>query len=130
MELTKYSTDPKLELEGVWEDMGDGTRFLIARTQNPAFEAARKSYGRSVLRQLENDDLDDDRETQIFCELIAKTIWLAFEKLTEKKKKLVDTYEERLRILLEYKDVRVDILELARSRQRFHVADQKADAKN
>lgn len=130
MELTRYSTDEVLETEGVWEDMGSGCRFLIARSGNPNFEAARKKYGRSVLRQIENDDLEEARETTILCEMIAKTVWLAFEGLTEDGKKVKDSYENRLRILTDYKDLRSEILEIARTRQRFHIETQKEDAKN
>jgi len=73
MDLKQFKTDPEKQADGVWQPIGEGTEFLIARMNNPACKAAFKKYaGRYKGPAL--DMLPAKKQDEIFAKVLAETV--------------------------------------------------------
>jgi len=73
MDLKHFKTDAAKEQDGVWQPIGEGTEFLIARMNNPACKAAFKKHaGRFKGPAL--DMLPAKKQDEIYAKVLAETI--------------------------------------------------------
>jgi hypothetical protein len=152
----KYATDPNKELEGVWVTIGPALRQDKDGKPDPdsapALKVARsgnKRHGRIVSQLWESnedvlkakDDVAEARGEEVTIEAMAKGILLGWKNMSFKGKPLPDagteasslTPEERLTIakeILAVKDFRDMVAKHANERERFLLAQAKADAGN
>ncbi len=126
----QYKTDPSLEENGVWEDLGDGAKLLIARVNNPAYVRAYRKVPRGIRRQFEAGNLTTSKDDDIICSVMAETILLDFKSLCVGDKAIKYSPESAKKILLEYPDFRELVWQIANETQRFHADGVEDDAKN
>ncbi len=75
MDLKSFKSDTAKESEGVWQPIGEGTEFLIARMNNPATKAAfRKMTSRYRGQALEM--MPERKQEEIYARVLADTVLL------------------------------------------------------
>ncbi len=126
----QYKTDPALEEHGVWEDLGEGAKLLVARANNPAYVRAYRRIPRGIRRQFEAGSLPDTQSDNIICDIMSKTLLLDFENLAIGKKALKYSPEEAKKVLLAYPDFRELVWQIANETQRYHEDAVEEDVKN
>ena len=120
MELKDFKTDKSKEEDGVWEDLGDGCSVLIARYGNRAMVNAYRKYPRVLRQRLESGQVDDDKSATIMAKVMADTILLDWKGLKEDGKEVAYSKEECARVLTEYPDIRLMIVEISNEAQLYH----------
>jgi hypothetical protein len=84
MDLKQFKTDPAKQADGVWQPIGEGTEFLIARMGNPACKAAFKKYaGRYKGAAL--DMLPTKKQDEIFAKVMAETVLIDWRETVDGK---------------------------------------------
>jgi len=114
MDIKKtYGTDKIKEEKGVWEDLGDGARVLVARIGNPnyrkVFEQLTKPYQKSIRR----GTLSEEKATDLIIKSLAKSVLLSWEGLKEDGKALKYSEAEAVRLMTDYPDFRDQVQEIA-----------------
>lgn len=81
-----FGTDPQLEKEGVWIDLGKYGKFLLARAggANRSFQAAVEVAMRPHRALIEAGKLDEDLAEQLLIPVFAKTIVRGWEAVRNK----------------------------------------------
>ena len=132
----QFGTDAELEVEGVWEDLGEAEEgrdppgVLIARVGNKAYTKEYQKVPRGIRRQMENGTLPDGMGDQVVCKLLAKTILLNWRGLADGGKELDYNYENATAHLLKYKDFRELVWEIGNDQARFRQEDIEETTKN
>ena len=128
MDISKeYATDEKKELEGVWEDIGDGGRILIARTNNPKYEKLFTKLIKPHRGRLRRGNLSDELSKEITVKLLADTILLDWEGIEEDGESLQYSKPEAERLLKDYKDFRNMVSEMAGEIDLFRQEEEEED---
>ena len=84
MDLRDFKADPVKGSEGVWQPIGEGTEFLIARMNNPACKALfRRLAGRYKGAAL--DMLPDKKQEEIYARVVAETVLLDWRETVDGK---------------------------------------------
>lgn len=131
MDINKiYSTDKELETNGVWVDIGDGAKLLIARIGNPVYAAALRGTLKPYKRQIQNGTLDEDLSTDILNKIYASTILLNWEGITADGKNVKYTEAKALEYLTEYDDFRAVVIEIASTMETYRAVAAEVDEKN
>lgn len=131
LDLAKqFKTDELKELEGIWEDLGEGAKVLIARIGNKNYTEAYKKVPRGIRRMIERGALRDSKVDDLICELIAATILLDWKEIEFKGKAIKYSPENAKKVLLYLPEFRELIWEIANDFQRFHDEGTDADTKN
>lgn len=129
-DIKNFATDKDKELEGVWEDLGQGARVLVARAGNRNFAAGYGAIPSGVRRLLEKDALDPAAADATLCKLLAETILLGWEGMLEGEKEVKYSKEVAAEMLVKYPDFRQFIWDLANDFQRFHDEAKNETLKN
>lgn len=115
MKLSDFATNKELEVNGVWHDLGDKTRVLVARAGNKKYtEALRSRMEKYQNRLARRDKTMEPIAEKILTECMAKYILLGWENLEDENKKIIPySVEKAIEILSDekYKDFR-DLIEL------------------
>ncbi len=119
----EFETDKEAEAEGVWVDLGDGAKVLVARFSNPAHEKAirrlQKPY-RSILnsgRQLPKDVADD-----ITVKSLVEAVLLGWEGMTDRDGAVLPyTPANADKLLRDLPDFRNVVATLAMSAETFRL---------
>lgn len=140
----QFATNPALELDGVWVDIGpakivDGEpvpdsapAILVARSGN-------KRHGRIVSKLYEGsktllegkDDAADAKGEEITIESMGKSILMGWRNIAFKGEVLKDGYDlATAKRLLEVKDFRDLVMRHANNFTKYKIAQDKEDAKN
>lgn len=144
--FAQYATDPKLELEGVWNDIGPAQRTLPNGAPDPASiprvkvaRSGNKRHGRIVSQlyeankstlELKNDAADAKGE-EITVESMAKAILLDWENLAFQKVALPDGWDyDNAKKMLAVKDFRELINRFSVDFTKYKMFQEAADAKN
>lgn len=130
MDLKQFATNEQLENEGVWEDLDGDARVKVARLGNKRFQQKWKMIPRAIKRRIDNGTLSDKKDTELFSELIAETLLLDWENLTDEGVLLEYSKETAKKILIKYKEFRSLIWELANDIKLFSEQIVEDDAKN
>lgn len=131
MDIKKeFGTDKTLENEGVWQDIGDGARVLVARINNKAYSDELKRLSVPHKIAIRNDRLSDEVWLQILIEVTAKTLLLGWSGIEYDGKPLPYSTDNSMKILTEFKDFRDSISGLATSMELFKQNEKAAAIKN
>lgn len=131
MDIKKtYGTDKEKEKKGVWEDLGDGARVLVARIGNPnyrkIFEQLTKPYSKSIRR----GTLSEEKATELIIKSLAKSVLLGWEGLKEDGKLLKHSEAEAIRLMTEYPDFRDQVQEIANDLETYKIVEDEDTEKN
>jgi len=141
----QFATDPKLELEGVWNTIGPAQRTLENGDPDPdsapqilVARSGNKRHGRIVSQQYEanksmldmKDDAADAKGEQITVDAMAKSILLGWKNLAFKKEILEDGWNiADAKKMLAVKDFRDMVARLSTDFNKYKVVQEAADAK-
>ena len=131
MDIKKtYGTDKEKEKNGVWEDLGDGARVLVARIGNTnyrkVFEQLTKPYTKAIRR----GTLSEEKATDLIIKALSKAILLNWEGLKEDGKTIKYSEPEAIRLMTEYPDFRDQVQEIANDLETYRVTENEETEKN
>lgn len=134
MDLTRFKADPQLEDEGVWTsiDAGTGARIKIARIGNRRYREAMTKRLKPYRRALRNGTLDERVTEQITAEVLAETVLLDWQGLTDGGTPLAYSAEAARTLLCDtrFKDFRDLVVEMASDLELYRQQDLKDAEKN
>lgn len=114
MKLTDFATDKNKEVNGVWFDLGDDTKVLVARARNTKYLAElrlrMKPYQNRISR---NDPSMEAIAEKILTQVVARTILLGWENLRDQDNNPIEYSIEKCEEILgnpKFKDFR-DLIE-------------------
>jgi hypothetical protein len=120
MDLKKdFSTNKKLEDEGVWIDIGDGAKLKIARAGNKQANAVSKQLAKPYMAQIQYGKLSDEVATQIAVEVMAKAILLDWKGIQYDGQEMPYSTDNAIKILTELPDFRDYVSQVANERKTF-----------
>lgn len=111
MDLFKtFKTDEAKEQEGVWVPLDETTRLRIARMKNARYKAAlqRKLEGQKF--QVRAQAMTDEAYQKILNEVVAETILVDWEGITEQGVPLPYSVENAMHLLTVYPDFRDSVV--------------------
>ena len=124
MDLNTYKTDRTKDTEGVWIELGDGAKLLVASIQSSAY----KKVIRKRLQAIPGHLLKADPELQdkIIGEVMAEHILLSWSGITDDGKPVLPSLEERKKAMTlpHFREV---VAELATDISNFQAEDEAAD---
>lgn len=127
---SNYSTNKAKELEGVWEDLGGDARILVARIGNPKFKAEYRKLPRAMRNRIESGRLTGDDIDEKISTILAKTILLDWENLTDGGEDIEYSVENATKMMFEYPNFRDEVWDFANDTQRFHDEELEEDLGN
>ena len=113
MDLNKFATNKKKEVDGIWHDLGDGLSVLVARARNTKYIAELRLRMKPYQNRLQrNDPTMEDIAEKIITEVLAKTILLDWKGMENDGKKFSYSVENCVAVLADekYTDFR-DLIE-------------------
>jgi len=112
MKLNAFATNPDKELNGVWHDIGEGARVLVARSGNKNYQAELRREMKPFRNRLNrNDPTMEPIAEKILIRVTAKTIWLDCEGIEEADGTEIEySAEKGIEMLAEYPELR-DIIQ-------------------
>ena len=115
MDLRKtFKTSKQKENEGVWVNLDDsGTRLKIARAGNPNYKSAQAKKMSRYKLAARSKTIPDSAWEEIFNELVAETILLDWDGITENGQKIPYSQDAALRAISELKDFREVVMSFA-----------------
>lgn len=129
-DLSNFKIDKEKEIEGVWEDIGNGAKLLIARAGNKAFQKEYSKVPRGIRRMMENGTLDETENDDIICDVLSKTLLLDWKNILDEGKAFKYSQENAKTFLLKYPVFRETVWDMANDFKLFHDASIEDDAKN
>ena len=128
--FARFASDETKEVGGVWRDIGDGARLLIARSGN-------KQYARLLQREIDansrvldlKNDAAEEMSAKIMTEVLATTVQLGWEGIKFKGDAMPYTVENA-RTLLGVKDFRKLVTELSSDFEAYRVQQEAALVKS
>ena len=132
MDLTEYETDSGLETDGVWVDIGDsdGTQLLIARIGNPSFNRALRAKMKPFRNLIQRDKLPAETQEKMLTEVMAEHTLLDWKNLKHKGKTVKYSKAKALSLMMDIKDFRELVTEIANSMETFRREELEEDSKN
>lgn len=132
MDLTEYETDSGLETDGVWVDIGDadGTQLLIARIGNPNFNRALRAKMKPFRNLIQRDKLPAETQEKMLTEVMAEHTLLDWKNLKHKGKVVKYSTAKALSLMIDIKDFRELVTEIANSMETFRREELEEDSKN
>lgn len=144
--FAQFATDPKLELEGKWFDIGPAERMLPNGEPDPesvpkilVARSGNKRHSRIVSKlyeankttlELKNDAADAKGE-EITIETMAKAILLGWKNVSIKDERFEDGWDySNAKRLLAIKDFRTLVTKKADSFEEYKVVQETEEAKN
>lgn len=128
--LQNFKTDEKKEIEGSWEEMGDGGSVLVARAGNKNYADEFRKIPKGIRRMIEAGNLASNAMDEVICKLLAKTVLLDWKGIEDEGKEIKHSIETAAIMLMKYPEFREFVWELANDLQRFHDDSVEADSKN
>lgn len=130
-DIFSLATDDKASRNGVWVDLGNGCKALIARWGNPRFTALLREKLKASRVLLDGDDeLSQDVQNQLMSEVMARTILLDLSGPLRWKGALITQYSPALGDeLFTVGDFRDKIKEISEDAKRYRVRQENADVK-
>lgn len=131
MDLKKvFATNPKKEVDGVWVDGPEKSRFLIARANNKNAAALMTKLMRPHRTMARNGKLDDAILDDLVAQVTSKHILLDWENVKEGDKEVAYTPEAARAMLKAYPDFADFIGGMAQNVALFQDEEEAAQAKN
>jgi len=129
MDISHFKTDKSLESNGVWVDIGKGTKLLVARLYNPAHKAALREAMKPYKRQVESGTMDDGLAEDIVNAIMARTILLNWDGLTEGGEPVPYSVEKAVEYL-SIPDFSALVQEIAGNMETYRSVKAEEDEKN
>ena len=126
----EFATDEKSELEGIWEDVGEGAKVLVARVGNKHYTERFKRLGKGLQRQLDRGTLPEDKQAAILIAIIADTILLDWSGFADEGKSIEYSKENARLMLKKYPDFRQFVWDIANDADLYRVKDREEDLGN
>ena len=127
--FSQFATDENLENNGSWQDIGDGTRLLVARGGNRRYVKLLTKLVEQNKRVLDlNDEAADAKSDDIMSQVLAETILLGWENVKYKGKDLPYSLENA-KLVMGMKDFRKLVAKLADSEDAYKFAEEQAQGK-
>lgn len=128
-----FQTNAKAETEGVTLDYGEGVKIRIARAGggNKAYLRAVETFARKHRRQIQLDALSEELGRKILQEIVATTIILGWEGVTDREgKPMAFTKDNALKLFSDLPDLFTDVYQQAQNAALFREHVMEEDAKN
>lgn len=125
-----FEVDSRKEIEGVWQELGNGAAILVARLGNPEFRKAYNRIPNATKKMIENETLENDVGMKIYAGVIADTVLLDWKNILLDGKQLKYTRENAIKVLLDYPQFQNLVLELSQSLELFRTEELEEKAKN
>ena len=125
-----FSSNEEKEVEGVWEDFGDGAGLLIASSHNKKFQKLYRKVPAGIREQMNNGTLSDEIARGIMAGIFAKSILLGWRKMSDEGKQLVYSEETAKAQLVKYKRLANFVWERAEDQTRFQNEEIEEEVKN
>lgn len=123
--FSTFATDEVAESEGRWFPLSKKAKVLVARTGNPHYiKALRQRMKDNQIDPEDNSDENEKLVTSLVVETMAETILLGWKGL-EYKGKALEYSKENAVTLLEVKDFRKRIGNIADSAESFRLKDEE-----
>lgn len=120
-----FATDEVAESEGRWFPLSKKAKVLVARTGNPNYiKALRQRMKDNQIDPEDNSDENEKLVTSLVVDTMAETILLGWKGL-EYKGKALEYSKENAGTLLEVKDFRKRIGNIADSAESFRLKDEE-----
>lgn len=131
MDIEKqFATDPVLEKEGVWFDIGDGAHVRVAAMNNPNWQRVMRAKFKGRERQLQLKTLSDDVATKLVIEATAETILLDWKGFTRNGEPLPYSREAAIDVLTRHRRLRDIVTGLSEDFESFKVSQAEDAEKN
>lgn len=133
MDLKKeYGTDEKKEIEGVWftDEFGGETSCLIARIGNKNYQKLFDRLSKPHRRALRKGNIDNELAEKILIKTMSQTILLDWKNMKEDGKPVKYSNQEAYRIMLQYRDFRDIVSDLANEMEAYRIAQDEEAVKN
>ncbi len=125
-----FSSNEEKEVEGVWEDFGDGAGLLIASSHNKKFQKLFRKVPAGIREQMNNGTLSDDIARSIMAGIFAKSLLLGWRKISDGGKELAYSEEVAKEQLIKYKRLANFVWERAEDQSRFQDEETEQEIKN
>jgi hypothetical protein len=125
-----FGTNKQAEIEGKWNDIGDGIELLVARIGNPQYQKEFMRISKPHRRSLRRGTLNDEVAERLLIKVMAKNILLGWRGLKEDDVEIEYSYTEAVRVLTEYKDLRDIVSDIANEMDSFKDEDEEEGKKN
>ena len=126
----EFATDEKSELEGIWEDVGEGAKVLVARVGNKEYTERFRRLGKGLQRQLDRGTLPEDKQSAILISILAETILLDWSGFSDEGKSLPYSKENAKLMLKKYPDFRQFVWDIANDAENYRVKNREDDLGN
>lgn len=129
MDIKKFASDTKSEEQGVWVPLDESTKLLIARTNNPRFQKALRRELKPHRQAIRMNALSDGIAEKVMNKVLADTILLGWEGMTENGKAMVYSKEaaEELFGRPHLKDFRQFVIDSSENQELFRLQEIEAD---
>lgn len=107
--INRYKTDRKLEEEGQWVEFGDDISVKVARLNSERSQAVRRKLEKPYSKI--RGSIPEDIAEEILTKQVAEAVLLDWKGVTDENGKEIEcTYENRYKMLKEFKDFRFDVV--------------------
>lgn len=130
MKIEDFKTDEKKEQEGVWVDLDENSRVLIARIGNDHYNEILRKKAKPYRAAIRSNSLKDTILKKLMIEVIAESVLLNWEGITEKGEVIPYSRENAIRLLTTYKEFLNLITNIAEESELFKIYDQEEGVKN
>lgn len=126
----KFGSNPRAEIEGVWQELGDGAAVKVARLGNKEAARAYRKLPKAVRNAVNEGALDDTQAEFFIADYLSKHILKDWRGLSENGKPL-SSYSPAVgaEVMKRKRRFRERIWELAADDDLFNVESEE-DAKN
>lgn len=85
MRLSRLKVDPDKAANGVWTEFAPGIRVLVARANNPAYQAKVRELSKPYQAKIRAGTMDDDKMQQLIRRAFAECVLLDWEGIDEEQ---------------------------------------------
>jgi len=130
-DLTKlFKTDEKLEISGVWEDVGNGIRVKVARFNNTAHKRVMEQLMKPHQHAMRTKSMSEEVAEKLLVKGMAKTILLDWEGVEVDGKPIQHSVKNAEQILSDFKDFRDLISNISTSMEIYRIQETEETEKN
>ena len=108
-----YGTNKSKELDGVWEDIGDGIRVKVARIGNSKYQKTFNRISKPHRKALRRGTLKEDIAEKLMIDCMVDAVLLDWENVELDGQVIPYSKENATKILTEFKDFRDTINDYA-----------------
>lgn len=120
-----FGTDKQKEVEGVWSEVGDGVELKIARIGNPEYQKEFQKISKPHRRAIRSGTLSNDVAEKLLIKAMAKNILVDWRNLKEDGEDVPYSYENAVRLLTDYRDLRDIVSDIANEIESFRAEDDE-----